>query len=331
MSDTHFDVLGIGNAIVDIISSCDDENLKKLDLLKGNMQLIDAEQADNLYGKMGPAIESSGGSAANTIAGLASFGGKGAFIGKVADDQFGKIFQHDIRSIGVEYQTPLALNSIPTARCLIFVTPDGERTMNTYLGASTQLDENEINKDMIEKAKILYLEGYLYDKEEAKRAFHQAAEIAKSAKTKVALSLSDGFCVNRHRQEFHDFIKQDVDILFANEEEICALYETENFDDAASNIRKECEISALTKGSKGSVVITNEETIQIDAAPVQDVVDTTGAGDLYAAGFLYGYSKNLPLKTCGQLASLAAGEIISHYGARPEKNLAELAKENNLF
>ena len=330
MSNSHFDVAGIGNAIVDIISSCDDAALDQLNLLKGNMQLIDAVQADALYEKMGSAIESSGGSAANTIAGLASFGGKGAFIGKVAEDQFGTIFNHDIKSIGVEYRTPAANDGLPTARCLILVTPDGERTMNTFLGASTELDEKEIDPEMISDSKILYLEGYLFDKDEAKQAFYKGAEIAKNANRKVALSLSDAFCVNRHKEAFRKLVKDGVDILFANEEEICALYDTDNFDEAASQVRAECEIAALTRGAKGSVIIAGEETINIDVVPVQEVVDTTGAGDLYAAGFLFGFANDRPLETCGKLASIAAGEIISHYGARPEKNLSELAKQAGL-
>ncbi|MGH1349828.1 MAG: adenosine kinase [Methyloligellaceae bacterium] len=331
MSETRFDVLGIGNAIVDIISRCDDALLEELNLPKGNMQLIDAEQADKLYEKMGPAIESSGGSAANTIAGLASFGGKGAFIGKVANDQFGKIFSHDIRSIGVEFTTPLAENSSPTAKCMIFVTPDGERTMNTYLGASTELDQGEVDEELIKTAKVVYLEGYLYDKEEAKAAFHQATEIAAKYGTKVALSLSDAFCVNRHRDDFRKLVKEGVDILFANEEEICALYEVESFDEAAALVKAECQVAALTRGSKGSVIVTPNETHEVNAHYVSEVVDTTGAGDLYAAGFLFGYANNQSLVSCGQLAGLAAAEIISHLGARPEENLAELAKKEGLL
>ena len=331
MSQTRFDVLGIGNAIVDIISRCEDSSLEELDLSKGNMQLIDAEQADRLYEKMGPAIESSGGSAANTIAGVASFGGQTAFIGKVANDQFGKIFGHDIRSIGVAFETPPSENSSPTARCMIFVTPDGERTMNTYLGASTELGQGEVNADMINASKIIYLEGYLYDKEEAKRAFHQATEIAARNGTKVALSLSDGFCVHRHRNDFRKLVKDGVDILFANEEEITSLYEVGSFDEAAILVKQECQIAALTRSSKGSVVVTPEQTHEINAHFVHEVVDTTGAGDLYAAGFLYGYANDMPLLHCAQLGSLAASEIITHLGARPETKLRELAEKEGLM
>lgn len=331
MSETRFDVLAIGNAIVDIITRCDDETLKELNQLKGNMQLISAEEADQLYDKMGPAIESSGGSAANTMAGLASFGGKAAFIGKTANDQFGKIFGHDIRSIGVEFNTPSAENSVPTAKCMIFVTPDGERTMNTYLGASTDLDNGEVNEEMIKASKILYLEGYLYDKEAAKAAFHQATEIAEKSGVKVALSLSDAFCVHRHKEDFRNLVKSKVDILFANEEEILALYDVDNFDEAVNLVKQDCQIAALTRGSMGSSIVTPDETTEVKAFAVDEVIDTTGAGDLYAAGFLFGYANNQSMLRCGQLAALAASEIISHLGARPETSLADLAKQKGLI
>ncbi len=327
MPDTRFDIVGIGNAIVDILARCDDAFLDAQSLPKGHMQLVDAKQADLLYEHMGPAVEISGGSAANTCAGLAAFGGRTAFIGRVADDQFGRVFTHDIQSIGVNYETPPANDGAPTARCLIFVTPDGERTMNTFLGASVELGNGEVNLKTVADARILYLEGYLYDPPEAQTAFHQAADHAAKSGRKVSLSLSDSFCVERHRGAFKTFIKKNVDILFANEEEICALYETNSFESACDAIRKDCSLAALTRGPAGSVIVTPDEIITVAAQPVEAVVDTTGAGDLYAAGFLYGYANGHPLMRCGQLGGLAASEIISHIGARPEQKLNELAKE----
>lgn len=331
MAEARFDVVGIGNAIVDIISRCDDAFLTTHNLPKGHMRLIDADEADRLYSAMGPATEMSGGSAANTCAGLASLGAKVGFIGKVASDQFGKIFSHDIRSIGVTYETPLADDAAPTARCLVLVTPDGERTMSTYLGASTELGNGEIDPSVIQSARITYLEGYLFDPPEAKAAFHEAARYAAEAGRKVALSLSDKFCVERHRAAFRSLIQGGVDVLFGNEEEICALYETERLEDALAVLRHECALAAVTRSAKGSLILHGEQTLEIPAAPVEHVEDTTGAGDLYAAGFLFGLARGLDLRTCGHLASLAAGEIISHLGARPEVSLAQLAKEHCFF
>jgi len=331
MGDTRYDVVGIGNAIVDIIGRCDDAFLSKHDLAKGFMRLIDARQADSLYGIMGPAIERSGGSAANTIAGLSSFGGKGAFIGRVADDQFGKVFAHDIRAIGVNYDTAPAKNGAPTALCLIFVTPDGERTMNTFLGASTELSSGEVDAKMIEAASILYLEGYLFDKPEAKEAFHTAAAIAAKSGRKTALTLSDAFCVDRHRDDFRKLVRDGVDVLFANEREITALYEVNTFEEAAAAVRGECEIAVLTRSEDGSVIVTAAETVTVKAEPVDTVVDVTGAGDLYAAGFLFGLTRSLDLAACGRLGSLAAAEAISHIGARPEKSLDTLARSAGLI
>ncbi len=328
MNSFSHDVIGIGNAIVDILSRCGDDFLQNFDLPKGHMQLIDSDRADQLYQAMGPAIEISGGSAANTCAGLASFGSKAAFIGKVRDDQFGRVFAHDIQSIGVTFQTPKALTGAPTARCLVLVTPDGERTMNTFLGASVEFGDGEIDEILISESKILYLEGYLYDPPEAQSAFHSAAEFAKKSGAKVALSLSDSFCVDRHRSTFLNFIKSKVDILFANEEEICALYETQSLEDAIQAVSNDCSLAALTRSSKGSIIVNSDDRIEVAAEPVQEIVDTTGAGDLYAAGFLHGYAQNLHLANCGKLASLAASEIISHLGARPEQSLHELAKKH---
>ncbi len=330
MNDTHYDVVGIGNAIVDIIGRCDDALLSKHDLDKGRMHLISAQQADNLYSIMGPGTERSGGSAANTIAGFASFGGRGAFIGRVADDQFGKVFAHDIRAIGVAYDTPPAKSGVPTALCLIFVTPDGERTMNTFLGASTELGTGEVDAALIASAKITYLEGYLFDKPAAKQAFHTAAEIAAKAGRKTALTLSDAFCVDRHRDDFRKLVHHGIDVLFANEQEITALYEVNSFEEAVAAVRGECEVAVLTRSEQGSVIVTAKRTIEIRPEEVDKVVDVTGAGDLYAAGFLYGLTRELSLADCGRLGSLAAAEVIGHIGARPERPLVELARKEGL-
>ncbi len=327
---TELDVVGIGNAIVDIIARCDDDFIAAEGLAKGGMRLIDAEEADRLYSKMGPATEMSGGSAANTCAGLASLGARTAFIGKVAEDQFGTVFAHDIRAIGVEYETRQSHSNAPTARCLVLVTPDGERTMSTYLGASTELGNGEIVPELIRSARVTYLEGYLFDPPEAKAAFHEAARIAAEAGRQVALSLSDTFCVERHRAAFRSLIQGGVDVLFGNQEEVCALYETDTLDDALAQLRAECTLAAVTRSGDGSIIMTPEDTIEIPAVRVNEVVDTTGAGDLYAAGFLYGLARGRPLDECGRLASLAAAEIISHIGARPETSLADLAKSNGL-
>ncbi len=327
---TELDVVGIGNAIVDIIARCDDAFIAAEGLAKGGMRLIDADEADRLYSKMGPATEMSGGSAANTCAGLASLGARTAFIGKVAEDQFGTVFAHDIRAIGVEYETPQSHSNAPTARCLVLVTPDGERTMSTYLGASTELGNGEIVPELIRTARVTYLEGYLFDPPEAKAAFHEAARIAAEAGRQVALSLSDTFCVERHRAAFRSLIQGGVDVLFGNQEEVCALYETNTLEDALAQLRAECTLAAVTRSGDGSIIMTPEDTIEIPAANVEEVVDTTGAGDLYAAGFLYGLARGRPLDECGRLASLTAAEIISHIGARPETSLAELAQRNGL-
>ncbi|MDH4983408.1 adenosine kinase [Hyphomicrobium sp. D-2] len=331
MQETRYDVVGIGNAIVDIIGRCDDDFLSKQDLTKGFMRLIDAHEADRLYALMGPSIERSGGSAANTVAGLASFGGRAAFIGRVADDQFGKVFWHDVRSAGVAFETGPAVSGLPTAVCLILVTPDGERTMNTFLGASTELSAAEVDPALIEASKVTYLEGYLFDKPEAKEAFYKAAEIAAKAGRKTALSLSDAFCVDRHRADFRRLVKDGIDILFANETEITALYEVNSFDEAVAAVRGECEIAVLTRSEAGSLIVTGSDTVEVRPMKVEKVVDATGAGDLYAAGFLYGYTRGLKLSDCGRLGSLAASEVISHIGARPERALSVIAKQEGLI
>ncbi len=330
MAEKLYDVVGIGNAIVDIIARCDEGFLTKHDLDKGFMRLIDAAEAARLYEAMGPAIERSGGSVANSIAGLASFGAKCGFIGRVAADQFGGIFRHDIRSLGVAFDSEPALDGAPTARCLILVTPDGERTMNTFLGASVDFAPADLKPDMIEACRIVYLEGYLFDREEAKAAFREAAERAKQAGAKVALSLSDAFCVDRHRDDFRALVQNGADILFANEKEITALYQVNSFDEAAARVRHECELAVLTRSEAGSVILSAGDTVEIAPEPVTEVIDVTGAGDLYAAGFLYGLTSGLPLADCGRIGSMAASEVISHIGARPEISLKELARKGGL-
>ncbi|MGV1013727.1 MAG: adenosine kinase [Methyloceanibacter sp.] len=331
MADKTYDVVGIGNAIVDIIARCDEGFLTKHDLDKGFMRLIDAPEAARLYEAMGPAIERSGGSVANSIAGLASFGAKCGFIGKVAADQFGGIFRHDIRSLGVAYDSAPALDGEPTARCLILVTPDGERTMNTFLGVSVDFAPADLDVGLITDARVVYLEGYLFDRNEAKEAFREAARIAKQAGAKVAISLSDAFCVDRHREDFRAFVQNDADILFANEKEITTLYQVNSFEEAASTVRFDCELAVLTRSEAGSMIVAGGESFDIAPETVSQVVDVTGAGDLYAAGFLYGFTRGAPLATCGRIGSLAASEIITHIGARPEASLQALARSEGLL
>ena len=324
MADSLLDVVGIGNAVVDVIAQAQDKFLDDNGLTKGTMVLIDLEEAEALYAKMGPAIECSGGSAANTLAGLASLGGTAAFIGKVRDDDLGGIFRHDIRAVGVEYDTAAAADGPATARCLVLVTPDAQRTMQTYLGACAELSPRDIDPELIERAKVTYLEGYLWDRPEAKKAFKKAAGIAHEAGNKVALNLSDPLCVDRHRTEFRELIGNHVDILFANETEIVSLCEVSGFDAALQEVRGYCDVVVLTRSEKGSVVLTDSEIHILDAEPVDKVVDTTGAGDLYAAGFLFGLTRGCDIPTCGRLAGKAAAEIIGQLGARSEKPLADL-------
>ena len=325
MAEARFDVVGIGNAIVDVLAHADEKFLAQFELTKGAMTLIDADRAATLYDNMSPAVECSGGSAANTIACLASLGGQGAFIGKVHDDQLGKIFRHDIRSLGITFETAPSVGGVSTARCLIFVTPDADRTMQTFLGACVELNPVDIDPKIIADAKVIYLEGYLWDPPGAKQAFIEAADLAHDADRLVALSLSDPFCVDRYRDEFRDLVEQHIDILFANEDEICSLYQVDNFDDALQQVRGHCKIAALTRSEKGSVIISGDDVHVIDAAPVKKLVDTTGAGDAYAAGFLYGLTQGKPLDECGRLGGIASAEVISHFGARPETPLIELA------
>jgi len=319
-----FDVLGIGNAIVDVITRADDAFLAKHALTKGSMMLIDEARADALYGAMGAGIEVSGGSCGNTMAGVASFGGKGAYIGKVRNDQLGQVFGHDLKAIGVSFATPAATAGPATARCLISVTPDAQRTMSTYLGACTGLGPADIDTALVASAQVTYVEGYLWDAPDAKKAVLKAFDAAHAAGRKVSITLSDSFCVGRYRAEFRDLIRNQVDILFGNESEITSLYEVDSFEKALEMTRKEAKIAALTRSEKGSVVIKGSETHAVPAARVSKIVDTTGAGDLYAAGFLFGFTHGKPLAECARLGGIAAAEIISHVGARPETALKGL-------
>ena len=325
MSTPTIDVIGIGNALVDVISQEADEFVDEQGLTKAAMTLIDEQRAHDLYSAMGASSEMSGGSAANTIVGIASFGGRAHYVGKVRDDQLGEIFARDIRATGVGFSTTPAAAGVATGRCLIVVTPDAHRTMNTFLGASVDLTPDDIDPELIRSGAVLYLEGYLFDPPSAQEAFRVAARAAHDVGRKVSLTLSDGFCVDRHRQAFLELVEGEVDILFANEVEIMSLYEVDTFDEAFQHVRGHCEVAALTRSERGSVVVTSDEVHLIDANPVAEVVDTTGAGDLYAAGFLFGYTRGFDLVRCGQLGSLAASEIIAHVGARPAVSLAQLA------
>lgn len=332
MSNIRFDVVGIGNAIVDVFGRCDDDFLTQHGAPKGRMRLVDADTVTSLYAAMGPAVEISGGSVANTMVGIASLGGRSGFIGKVSQDEFGRIFAHDIRAARVAFETAPASAGLPTARSLILITPDGERTMNTFLGVSPHLDHGEVDPEMIRSAGIVYLEGYLFDRPEAKEAFRQAASVAAEAGRKVALTLSDAFCVDRHRDEFLDLIRTKVDILIANESEITALYQVPTFEEAARLAQADTHLAALTRSALGSVIHANgADPVEIPPVLVDSVVDTTGAGDLYAAGFLFGLATGRDLSVAGRLGSLAAAEIISHVGARPQQNLADMARSHCLI
>jgi len=331
MSDTKYDVLTIGNAIVDIIARCDDTFLVEQGITKGGMTLIDMARAEQLYSDMGPAVETSGGSAGNTAAGIASFGGRVAYIGKVADDHLGKVFRHDITAIGVDYGTSPLNHGETTARSMILVTPDGERSMNTYLGACGKLSSQDIDPHLVASAKIIYFEGYLWDPKEAKDAIREAARIAHEHDRLVAMTLSDAFCVDRYRDEFLELMRSGtVDICFANEAELKSLYQTSDLSTGINAIREDCNLSVVTMGAEGSMVITREKTGQIDAQPIDELVDTTGAGDLYAAGFLYGLIDGRELGECAILGGLAASEVIRHIGPRPQRSLREVAQQSGL-
>ena len=323
---TKYDVLGIGNAIVDVIARTEDDFLVKHGMNKGAMALIDEARAEAIYASMGPAIETSGGSGANTIAGVASFGGRAAFIGKVKDDTLGKAFTHDIRTIGVDFGTTPAADGPSTARCYVLVTPDGERTMNTYLGAAQNLAPSDLDADQIAAARYTYLEGYLWDPPQAKEAFRKAATIAHQAGRKVALTLSDAFCVDRYRDEFLNLMRTGaVDLIFANERELHSLYQTADFDSAVAALRNDVKLAAVTRSEKGCLVVSRESNEAVAAAPIDKLVDATGAGDLFAAGFLAGQARGKSLETSLRLGAIAAGEVIQHYGARPEADLRALA------
>ncbi len=318
------DVLGLGNAIVDVLYEADDRLLDRLDLAKGTMTLVDQERMAGLYGGIGPAVEMSGGSCANTMAALASLGARAGYIGKVQRDQLGEVFGHDIRAVGVAFDSAPLIGGPPTARCLVLVTPDAQRTMATYLGACVELGPDDVDEARVAAAKIVYLEGYLWDRPNAKAACLKAAEVAHRHGLQVALTLSDPFCVDRWRDEFADLIARHVDIVIANEVEICSLYGANAFEDVLDVVRGQVRIAALTRGADGSVIVAGDQTLVSPAAPIAQLVDTTGAGDLYAAGLLYGLTHDLPLATCGRLASLSAADILGHYGARAAGSLKPL-------
>jgi adenosine kinase len=331
MANPRFDVLGIGNAIVDIIARADDDFLAVNDMRKGTMTLIDEARADAIYDAMGPAVEISGGSAANTTVGLASFGARAAFVGKVKNDTLGHTFVHDIRAAGVAFDTPSASDGPSTARCYIVVTPDGERTMHTYLGAAQDLHPNDIDVDKVAGAAVTYLEGYLWDPKNAKAAFLKAATAAHEAKRLVALTLSDAFCVDRWRDEFLALLRNGtVDLLFANETELKALYQTADFDSAVAGLRQDARLGVVTRSEKGCVIVSRKKVEAVRAFPVERLVDTTGAGDLFAAGFLLGMARGKDHVAAARLGALAAAEVIQHLGARPETSLKTLAAENGL-
>ena len=326
--DKSYDVVGIGNAIVDVLVQADDDLIDNFELTKGTMALVDEAQAERLYASVGPGLETSGGSAANTLAGVAQLGGRAGFIGRVRNDQLGGIFTHDIRSVGARFDTPAATEGPSTARCLILVTPDAQRTMCTYLGASVGLDPADLDLDMVAQAKVLYLEGYLWDSDEAKAAFIAAAEVARAHGGEVALSLSDAFCVERHRESFQELVDGHVDILFANEMEITALYKANSFEEAADQVRGRCKLAALTRSEQGSVVLNGAGTHSVAPFQLGPLLDTTGAGDLYAAGFLHAYTQGQSVDECGRLGSLCAGQVVTQLGPRPQGSLKQLVAQH---
>ncbi len=319
-----YDVVGLGNALVDVIAQTDDAFLEQQQLVKGSMALVDTDRAVSLYEALQGGVEMSGGSAANTMCGIASFGGRAAYIGKVAQDALGDTFSKDMQAVGVDFKRPASGSSVPTGRCIIAVTPDAQRTMNTFLGISSLLTPADLDAAAIAAGAILYLEGYLYDQPEAKVAFRAAAEIAHKHNRQVSLTLSDSFCVDRHRADFCALISDEIDILFGNEAELLALYETDTFEFAVTQLRQDCTVAAITRSELGSVVVTKDGVVEVAAQPVAQVVDTTGAGDLYAAGFLYGYTRGMDLHTCATLGHIASAEVISHVGPRPQIALSSL-------
>ena len=324
MSAPKYDVLGIGNAIVDVLVQTSDSFLEEEGLEKGTMELVNADRVNELYSKIGPAVECSGGSAANTIAALTSLGGRGAFIGKLHDDTLGQVFRRDIKALGVSFKTPAATDGLPTATSLVLVSPDAERTMQTYLGACAELTPDDIDEGEVSAATVTYLEGYLWDPPAAKEAFMKAAGIAHAKGRVVSLSLSDPFCVDRHRADFLHLVSDHVDILFANEEEIISLYKADDFETALAAVKKHCKMAALTRGAKGSVVLVGGEFIMVDPEPIEHLIDTTGAGDAYAAGFLFGLSQGKDLARCARIGNIIAAEVIQHMGARSDRSLKNL-------
>jgi sugar/nucleoside kinase (ribokinase family) len=319
-----YDVVGIGNALVDVIAHAGDEFLGQHDLVKGAMTLVGTDRAVELYQALGSAVEMSGGSAANTMCGVASFGGRAAYVGKVSDDELGRVFGHDLLAVGVTFRPGSMTDDVPTGRCIIVVTPDAERTMNTFLGASSLMSVPDVDIATVAAGKVLYMEGYLYDRDDAKAAFRWAARAAHRHGRLVSLTLSDSFCVDRHRDDFRSLVRDDVDLLFGNEEELISLYQTDTFDEAVGEVRRDCGLAAITVGAKGSYIITPDDVLHVDAYPVRKVIDTTGAGDLYSAGFLYGYTQGFDMNECGRLGSVAASEVISHVGPRPLVELRTL-------
>ncbi len=322
-SDRTHDVVGIGNALVDVISHEADDFVSAHGLNRGAMTLIDEDRAEALYAAMGPGVEVSGGSAANTMVGIASFGGAAAYLGRVRDDQLGAVFAHDLTASGVSFSSPRAPVGPSTGRCLIVVTPDAQRTMSTYLGVSAFLGPDDVDAEPVADSDIVYLEGYLWDRPEAKEAYRYAARVSHAADNRVSLTLSDSFCVDRHRDEWLTLVADEVDVLFANQDELCSLYQCE-LDRAIEAARRDCDLCAITMGARGSVIVSDTETHQVDPVPVERRVDTTGAGDLYAAGFLFGLTRGDDLPTCGHLGSAAASEVITHTGAKPESSLTGL-------
>ncbi len=324
MPGIQYDVVGIGNALVDVIAHADDTFIARHELVKGSMTLVDTDRALYLYEALGGAIEMSGGSAANTMCGVASFGGTAAYIGKVSDDELGRVFGHDCRAVGVQFRPGEPAEGTPTGRCIIVVTPDAQRTMNTYLGVSSLLCPTDIDADTVAVGEVLYMEGYLYDRPEAKEAFRYAARVAHANDRLVSLTLSDSFCVDRHRDDFRALVTDEVDLLFGNEAELMSLYEVDSMDEALRAVRHDCSLAVITTGADGCMVVTPDDVLRAPAQPVDHVLDTTGAGDLFAAGFLYGYTRRRSLSDCAHFGAIAAAEVISHVGPRPLVELRTL-------
>jgi sugar/nucleoside kinase (ribokinase family) len=317
-------VVGIGNALVDVIAHADDAFIDRHDLVKGSMTLVDTDRALHIYRALGGAVEMSGGSAANTMCGIASFGGRAAYIGKVSDDELGQVFGHDLRAVGVQFRPGQRDVATPTGRCIIVVTPDAERTMNTYLGISSFLHPDDVDVETVAAGAVLYMEGYLFDRDEAKAAFRHAAQVAHAHDRLVSLTLSDSFCVDRHRADFRALVADEVDLLFGNEHEVMSLYEVDTLEAAISAVQRDCALAVVTTGPEGCLVVTPDGVMREPAEPVERVLDTTGAGDLFASGFLFGYTRAMSLSRCARLGSIAAAEVISHVGPRPLVPLTSL-------